>query len=268
VRSIALRQQNHLLAALDAARESVRLMPTGWQSHVVEAGALVAMGTGLGAALASANRAVDCAPNEAEAHFVRGLALASLGRGADARAAYEQALALDPQHSHARNNLGVLALRSRQFGSAADHFVSAVVVDPRNRLAARNIATVGQNLVRRLVRLVLFSLLALLVVTSATADSVRQSLWWTCASAVTLLVIWLVCRVTVRRLPSGMAGTMLRDGGTRFILAGLLLAQLAVLATPFLADDPPSAALVLTGAILALIILARVAAARWRKHPA
>jgi len=62
----------------------------------------------LAEALASGDAALTAKPDSATLHEQRGLTLRLMGRFADARAAYEKALALDANHANAALNLGVL----------------------------------------------------------------------------------------------------------------------------------------------------------------
>lgn len=83
-----------------------------------------------------AQRKLDLAyaysPFNAEINFARGNLHLELGDDATAKSDYLAAIRLDPQHSGAFNNLGVLALREARWDLAARFFQSALASSPND----------------------------------------------------------------------------------------------------------------------------------------
>jgi len=78
--------------------------------------------------------------HEAEQWFERGLVLEQSGAAeAEVRAAYEKAIALDPQSTGALVNLGTLFFNARQHAKAEKCYKRAVEVDPAYALAHFNL---------------------------------------------------------------------------------------------------------------------------------
>ena len=69
----------------------------------------------------------------------RGLVAMAAGRGAEARAAFEAALRLDPDNLLALNDLGLLALRSGDVARAEGHFREVLRRDDRAETTANNL---------------------------------------------------------------------------------------------------------------------------------
>jgi tetratricopeptide (TPR) repeat protein len=90
-------------------------------------------------AVDAARAAVSLAPGEPEAHSYLGWCLARHGRAADARASYEAALALDPTHEGALNNLGVLHLDRADLQRAGAALGSGIQASPTSRVLRRNL---------------------------------------------------------------------------------------------------------------------------------
>jgi len=78
-------------------------------------------------------------PNRADFYFFRGYALENEGRIDEAMRQYEQALALDPQHARAHNNLGKNLADLGRSQEAVHHFQQAVAASPADWLARRNL---------------------------------------------------------------------------------------------------------------------------------
>ncbi len=100
--------------------------------------------------LAAARQAVVLGPHSPDAHVQVGAAWAANGQPAAARAAYQEALRLDPQNAAALNNLAVLDLRAGRPGSAARYLADALAVDPQDGTALHNLDAVAVRVVRRL----------------------------------------------------------------------------------------------------------------------
>jgi len=107
---------------------------------------VVLVGNGPAEALAAFDRAVALDPNNALAWNNRANALRAAGRRDEARAAYETALRLAPGDPDPRNGLGVLAVEEGRLDDAAARFREVLARAPAN-LAVR------VDLVNALVRL-------------------------------------------------------------------------------------------------------------------
>jgi tetratricopeptide (TPR) repeat protein len=97
------------------------------------------------AALDAAWRAVQLAPDQAQTHLVLGLVAARLELFQLAERAYREALALDPELSEARHDIGVIKLEQRRYAEALEHLAEAATMRPADPHAGRN---VGQGLRR------------------------------------------------------------------------------------------------------------------------
>src|SRR5207302_1034027 len=90
------------------------------------------------------HEAVALAPHEADTHLALGGAAAAVGKRADAEAAFQRALSIDPQNTVAHNELARLQLRKSSIsrpgalGEAAASFATAVRSDPRADVSRRN----------------------------------------------------------------------------------------------------------------------------------
>jgi Flp pilus assembly protein TadD len=152
--SIALSGMHRTAAGRRAARESVRLAPNAWQTHVQLASAAAShakflgrtfgslrpgRGKALREARAAAARARQLAPNEADPWFVLGYTEQIAGRTRRSRAAYRQALALDPAHAMAHNNLAAHDIGGGALIRAAGALRSALGANPQSRTAQHNV---------------------------------------------------------------------------------------------------------------------------------
>ena len=100
---------------LRAAVEARRLAPHFWRSHVCLAQAATADGQH-DLALQAAATALAIAPDVADVHVTAGKAALSRGDLAEARGWQEAALAIEPAHSGAINELGRISLRLARRG--------------------------------------------------------------------------------------------------------------------------------------------------------
>jgi tetratricopeptide (TPR) repeat protein len=75
-----------------------------------------------------------------QAYNLLGAIEASRGRAAEARQAFDTALALDPRDSATYTNLGVLQLNSAQPETAAGFFAEALTLDPDSQQALNGLA--------------------------------------------------------------------------------------------------------------------------------
>jgi tetratricopeptide (TPR) repeat protein len=110
----------------------------------------------------AAARARALAPNEPDVHFLSGKVSLARGDLADAREHQERALALDPAHSGAMNELGRIRLRQHDTAGAVRHFISAARATPDERIYSRNIDVVLLRTVSRTIYM--FTLIALILI--------------------------------------------------------------------------------------------------------
>jgi tetratricopeptide (TPR) repeat protein len=135
--SIADRHLRNDMAALTAATEAVKLAPNHWRAYTCLAQAELARGYD-GAARAAA-RARELAPDEPDVHFVSGLISYARYDFQAARDHQERALALNPGHSGAVNELGRIELRRHSQAGAVGHFIRAARSAPAERVFGRNV---------------------------------------------------------------------------------------------------------------------------------
>lgn len=85
---------------------------------------------------------VERDPRSAEGYFNLGSALIERGNAADARAAWERALRVEPDHSGALAQLGTLAARQGDLARARTYYLAAVRSNPANAMARYNLARI------------------------------------------------------------------------------------------------------------------------------
>jgi tetratricopeptide (TPR) repeat protein len=158
--SNALMHLGNHAEALRAANESRRLAPSYWQTHVCVAQAALAA-TQPGLASAAAAEARRLAPNEPDVHFLSGKVALASGDLDAAREHQERALALDPAHSGAMNELGRIRLRRHDTAGAIRHFINAARTTPSEHIYRRNIDVVILRTVSRMIYI--FVLIALIM---------------------------------------------------------------------------------------------------------
>jgi tetratricopeptide (TPR) repeat protein len=178
--------------AVAAALEARRLGPHFWRSHVCLAQAASADGQ-LELAAEAARAALALAPEQADVHVTAGKVALSSGNVAEARTRQEAALALDPSHSGALNELGRISLRSRNSAAAAEHFLHAASISPRNGVFARNSELALSRLARRVAGLILLALVLLAAIAAFTATG-----HWAIAGGLALTEPPLALRIAVR----------------------------------------------------------------------
>lgn len=252
LRALALADLGRHRAAREAAKAAIRIDPGHWRTHYVLA--IVRSRTDVfDEAYPAALRAVELAPHESEAHVMVGITAAGMGHKKEARAAYHEALRLDPQSATALNNLAAMDINRARLGSAARNVTAGLRVDPGAELLQRNLDIVVLRLMSRLLNLMLLTGFLPMVLIAGAAHHA----WWARVSvgAVQVTVYTAVIWSTVRHLPRGAArhlrGLPRRmTGGQRVF--GVVLVLLAV-ALMFMAFAPGS--LWLAGAgVLALMI--------------
>lgn len=137
--------------AIGLAARAVQLDPANAANHLALARAWAESPRRESVArqLAAAREAVMLAPNSADAHVQIGAALAADGDVRAARAAYLQALQIEPQHPAALNNLAVLDLWSGSPQEAARHLALALSAEPQGAIARRNLDALAIRVIRR-----------------------------------------------------------------------------------------------------------------------
>lgn len=188
--------------ALDAAQRAVALEPHDWRSHYALARALmVVRRPRTRDAYDAARRSVELAPHEAAAHNLVGICLSNLGNEPGAQQAFRNALALDPHHTLAQNNLAASEIDSGKLRRAAGRLRGAVGDAPQEKLLHQNLDMVLLSLGRR----IMWSLVAAALVLGILL--VNEAPWWsralTGAAYVTVLV--LLVRDVLSHLPGGVS---------------------------------------------------------------
>jgi tetratricopeptide (TPR) repeat protein len=232
--------------ALRAAAESRRLAPAYWQTHVCVAQAALAAGQPATAAAAAAE--------------ARTLARGDLD---GAREHQERALALDPVHSGAMNELGRIRLRRHDTVGAIKHFISAARTTPGEHIYSRNIDVVIVRSVSRMIYVFVLVAMVLLWIPAVTHTG-RLPL---AAGFATLAVATLASfAVMVTRLPSEARQLARRTVLSRRVLAALAVAFGGVAAAFAVVAFVPSDTLpqTLPIAIIITIVARVVATARLR----
>ena len=168
LRSIALVGMRQESLGVEAAQAAVRVAPHTWQTHHCLANALTSTNHRAPEAIEAALRAVALAPHEAEAHFALGAATKADGQRDRARDAFQSALALDPQHSGAHNELARLQLGRRlpagpkRLANAASGFATSLRADPTGSTARHNLDLVLRSFLSRLSYLIFVAAYVLL----------------------------------------------------------------------------------------------------------
>ena len=133
-----LQASNRATEALDLLRQHERLVPGDHHTLVEEGRCLADLGR-LEEAEAVLRRAARV--RDAAAEYNLGTVLDRQGRSDEARAHYEQALAIDPFHARALNNLGVLWDRHGRSEDAIRTLGRAIEADPENADAYSNLGS-------------------------------------------------------------------------------------------------------------------------------
>jgi tetratricopeptide (TPR) repeat protein len=99
----------------------------------------------LAEAIAAFQSAISVDPQFAQAYYNLGLTRAGLGQTDEAIRAYEKAIAADPNFAEAHNNLGVLLAEKGQAVEAAEHFRAALRIRPDYQDATNNLQTLDSR---------------------------------------------------------------------------------------------------------------------------
>ncbi|MFC7361582.1 tetratricopeptide repeat protein [Nocardioides astragali] len=128
-----LLEARHAHDAYDVALRAVALSPDDWTTHLVVAGARLDMGGEDSRRVAelAAHRAVTLAPHEADAHNMYGITRWRADDVKTAERAFNNALAIDPQHAHAQRNLASLQLDRGELADGALTLSRALATSPQ-----------------------------------------------------------------------------------------------------------------------------------------
>jgi len=145
LRAVALMRLGRWDEAVDAAGDACVLGLEISATHSTLARALSGAGDH-DRAIAAARYAVELDPDDAETHAVLGDVLSETRPTLpEALHAYEVALSIDPEHTHALNNLAVARLRIHEHDrGAARVFAKALQIDPADPVARRNLMHSGE----------------------------------------------------------------------------------------------------------------------------
>jgi tetratricopeptide (TPR) repeat protein len=158
--SIAQRHLGKITEAISLATEACRLAPHEWRAYICLAEAELARKADLHAAKRAAATALRLAPHEPDAHFTVGRVSYARREWKAARAHQERALALDPAHSAALNELGRISLRRGGSPRAARHFIQAA-------WSAPGVSTYGRNAELSVKRVLAVTILAVYLASGA-----------------------------------------------------------------------------------------------------
>ena len=189
-------------AAVAAAESAIALAPHDVTSHYQYARALLSVRRPrVRDAYDAALRAVELAPHSPDAHNLVGLCLDALGNHEAARRAFHHALAIDPLHTLAQNNLAAAEMERGRLGRAAGLLRGAVGNDPQEKRVHDNLDTVLLLVTRRVVWSLLGAAIVLGILLATEAP------WWTRAlsgAAYVGVLAALVHRVRAQ-LPRGVS---------------------------------------------------------------
>jgi Tfp pilus assembly protein PilF len=132
--------------AVPAAEAAVAAAPMDWVTYQTLAEALHKAGRNT-EAMAAARRIVVLEPANANAQAAFADLASELGEPSAARTAYETALRLEPNHAHARHNLGTLRAGG-SYRAAIHHMYEAATLDPTMAVAHENLSNVVRTGVR------------------------------------------------------------------------------------------------------------------------
>jgi Flp pilus assembly protein TadD len=242
-------------AAVAAAERGLELAPHDFTSHYQHARALLSVRRPrVRDAYDAAVRAVNLAPHSPDAHNLVGLCLDALGDNDGAQAAFRNALAIDPHHTLAQNNLAASEMDRGRLGRAAGLLRSAVGNDPQEKRLRQNLDVVLLLLGRR----VLWSLFGAAIVLGILL--VTEAPWWTRALSGTAYVgvlALLLQRVRVQ-LPRGVGqwgrgiwGRVTWQG--KYLIGLLALLSVGVLLLAFAPYPVAAAAGIVLGSTLRVL---------------
>jgi tetratricopeptide (TPR) repeat protein len=262
LRSLALRGLGRRAESVAAAREAVRVEPQAWQAHAHLARTLAPDRKARKEAKQAAVRALTLAPEQAETHIAFGTVNLAGGHRRAAQAAFERALAIDPQNRVAHNELSRVWLRQSSFlragklAAAADGFATAVRADPSSQLSRRNLDLTLRVFLSRLS----YVLFVLVVVVNAGTRGTAQSAGNSAVPVGLLIVPAAFAWYFVHRLSPELRRHLKRTLMTPGVRGGVAFEVVSLLALAVGAALPagPRLALVFVaggGAIVARVLL-------------
>jgi Flp pilus assembly protein TadD len=166
-------------AAVRAAREACKQAPEGWRCWFCLAqAALVNVRLPYGfseeeVAIAehAAGIARKLAPHQADVFYISGRASFAREHFEQARKYQEKALALDPTHAGALNELGRISLKTQRLRRAADYFVRAAGAAPHVSAYSRNVSVSVWGLIAGITYITAIATGFLATVVFATGDN-------------------------------------------------------------------------------------------------
>lgn len=150
INAIALSTLNRHAGAVESARRAAALAPNSAEAHHLLAATLVEMDRHGSAreALEHAEEARRLAPNSADVHVVRGICLNALGRKEEAVRAYHEALAIEPDHATALNNLAANDINQGRITQASIRLTAALSGSPQEAMLRDNLDVVLLKVIR------------------------------------------------------------------------------------------------------------------------
>ncbi|OBA59516.1 hypothetical protein A5647_17940 [Mycobacterium sp. 1100029.7] len=211
--------------ALWMAWRGVKTHPNEPLQHRVYA-RLLQKSVQLQSALIVVDEALRLDPASPDGLVLRGSILHDMGRIRESTDSYRQALALEPNHAAALNNMAVNRLQRGKFGHALRGFLGAAGSDPTlGDLVRRNIGAVLAKMLRRLT--VVATVLALLSqFVGFSHDDGRPTVTLRVATGVVTVVLIVLLGRLLRAIPRRVLVSVLRERG--FVVARLIHAMLVI----------------------------------------
>jgi Flp pilus assembly protein TadD len=172
--SLAQQRLGNVSAALTAAREACRLAAHEWRAHMCLAQAQLATGVDFLTAERAAAEALRLAPLEPDAHYTAGQVAYAQENWKAAKAYQERALALNPNHAGALNELGRIRFRRGDQPGAARHFIQAARTAPGSSVYGRNVEAAIRLVLSRMLTILWIVTIGVLVVTGGNTPPP----WW------------------------------------------------------------------------------------------
>jgi tetratricopeptide (TPR) repeat protein len=266
--------------AVEAANRAAAIEPTEEWPHRLASNALMHLGNHAEAlraaaesrrlaagqpaiAATAATEARKLAPNEPDVHFLSGKVALARGDLDGARGHQERALALDPTHSGAMNELGRIRLRRHDTIGAIKHFISAARTTPGEHIYSRNIDVVIVRSVSRMIYVfVLIAMILLWIPAVAHTGRLPLAIGFGALAAATLTSF----TVMVSRLPREARQLARRTVLSRRVTSAIAIAfggvAMAFAAVAFVPSDALPQTLPV--AIIITIVARVIATARLR----
>ncbi|HUC21482.1 MAG TPA: tetratricopeptide repeat protein [Streptosporangiaceae bacterium] len=210
--SSAQRHLGKITAAISSATEACKLAPHEWRAYICLARALLATQTDYLAQLEhtyeeychdaeqATATALRLAPHEPDAHFTAGQVSYAQKKWKAAREHQERALALDPAHSGALNELGRISMHRGGSPQAARHFIQAARSAPGASAYGRNAELLLKRVLTRTTVVVGLASMALLIALENPVPRRPAVLWY----ALAIVLVTGYGAVRLWRLPPDM----------------------------------------------------------------